>query len=67
MTYVECFTAAKPQTLREWRQTRGASTIVDLELAYLLLRVDEKLWKYKLVRYKGRTYTAYPGRDLGSI
>ena len=44
------------ETLREWRQTRGASTIVDLKSAYLQIHVAEKLWRYPLVKYKERTY-----------
>ena len=44
------------ETLREWRQMVGASAIVDLKSAYLQLHVHEKLWKYQLVNYKGKTY-----------
>lgn len=44
------------ETLREWRQMGGASTIVDLKSAYLQIHVSETLWKYQLVRYKGKTY-----------
>ena len=43
------------KTLREWKQPRGASTIVDLKSAYLQIHVAEKLWRYQLVRYKGKT------------
>ena len=35
---------------------RGASTIVDLKSAYLQVHVAEKLWRYQLVKYGGRTY-----------
>ena len=34
----------------------GASTLVDLKSAYLQLHVAKKLWKYQLVKYKGKTY-----------
>ena len=44
------------ETLKEWRQTRGASTIVDLKSTYLQIHVAEKLWKYQLVSYKRKTY-----------
>lgn len=44
------------ETLRKWRQMRGASTIVDLKSAYLQVHVAEKLWRYQLVKYNGRTY-----------
>lgn len=44
------------ETLREWRQMSGASTIVDLKSAYLQVHVAEKLWKYQIVKYKGTTY-----------
>ena len=30
--------------------------MVDLKSAYLQLRVSKSLWKYQLVRYKGRPY-----------
>jgi len=44
------------ETLREWRRTTGAATIVDLKGAYLQIRVSKDLWKYQLVNYKGKTY-----------
>lgn len=44
------------ETLRKWRQMRGASTIVDLKSAYLQIHVAKKLWRYQLVKYNGRTY-----------
>ena len=59
--YVMCHTGDDvtdicAETLREWRQTQGAASIVDLKSAYLQIHVDEKLWKYQLVRFKGKTY-----------
>lgn len=50
------FTDVCTETLREWRQTSGAATIVDLKGAYLQIRISPDLWKYQLVRYKGKTY-----------
>lgn len=44
------------ETLRNWRRMNGAATIIDLKSAYLQIRVAESLWKYQLVRYKGKTY-----------
>lgn len=43
-------------TIQEWRQTMGTAIIVDLKSVYLQLHVEEKLWWYQLVRYKGTTY-----------
>ena len=59
--YVNCHTGDDvadvcTETLRTWRQTAGAASIVDLKSAYLQLRVSPELWKYQLVNYKGRTY-----------
>ena len=59
--HVECHTGGEVmdicgETLREWRRMTGASTLVDLKSAYLQLKVNEKLWKYQLVRYKNKTY-----------
>ncbi len=42
--------------MREWKQTGGASKIVDLKSTYLQLHVSNKLWKYQLVKYKRKTY-----------
>lgn len=53
-TYISCHMGR--ETMREWRQTIGAATIVDPKLAYLQLHVTEKLWQYQLVRYKKFTY-----------
>ena len=38
------------------RQEEPLLSIVDLKSAYLQIDVAEKLWKYQLVRYMGRTY-----------
>ena len=44
------------ERLREWRQVSGETTILDLKSAYLQLYVDQSLWKYQIVEYKGRRY-----------
>ena len=44
------------EMMREWRQMGGASKIVDLKSAYFQLHVSIKLWKYRLVKYKEKTY-----------
>lgn len=60
-THVMCHTGDDAtdvcgETLRAWRQMSGATTIVDLKSAYLQVHVAKKLWKYQLVKYKGKTY-----------
>ena len=42
--------------LREWRQVEGETELVDLKAAYLQIRVTEDLWKYQLVRFKGKLF-----------
>ena len=59
--YVSCHTGDDiidvcSETLREWRQVGDNVAIVDLKSAYLQLRVDEELWPYQLVNYKGQTF-----------
>ena len=59
--YVKCHTGDEMidicgDKLREWRMVEGDMAILDLKKAYLQIGVDEKLWKYQLVRYKGQTY-----------
>lgn len=58
---VECHTGDDvtdicSETLREWRQTGEKVSVVDLKSAYLQLSVDEELWPYQLVNYKGQTF-----------
>lgn len=58
---VECHTGDDmtdvcSETLREWRQVEGETTLVDLKSAYLQVRVAKELWKYQLVKYKGKTF-----------
>ncbi|XP_076049685.1 uncharacterized protein LOC143030423 [Oratosquilla oratoria] len=59
--FVRCHTGDEfvhvcSETLSTWHRMRGASAIVDLSVAYLQIHVAKKLWKYQLVKYKGRTY-----------
>ncbi|GFS13397.1 Gag-Pro-Pol polyprotein [Elysia marginata] len=42
--------------LREWRQVEGDCEIVDLKSAYLQICVSPELWKYQLVKFKGKVY-----------
>ena len=60
-SHVECHTGGDVidvcgETLRKRMRMTGVSKMVDLKLAHLQLRVSKNLWKYQLVRYKGRTY-----------
>ena len=48
---VECHTGDDmtdvcSETLREWRQVKGETTLTDLKSAYLKIRVAKELWKY---------------------
>ena len=42
--------------LREWRRTNGELEIVDLQAAYLQIRVSEELWKHQLVNFNGKVF-----------
>jgi transposase InsO family protein len=44
------------ETLRKWRMVRGRLGILDLRNAYLQIRVNEKLWRYQTVMFKGKFY-----------
>lgn len=44
------------ETLRNWRIIGDNVTLLDLRKAYLQLHVDEKLWKYQVVEFKGSHY-----------
>jgi hypothetical protein len=44
------------EKLREWRRMGSNVSIIDLKKAYLQLHVDQSLWKYQVVRYKGKRY-----------
>ena len=59
--HVECHTGDSVadvcgETLRAWRQMNKAATVVDLKSAYLQIHVARSLWKYQLVKVKGKTY-----------
>jgi hypothetical protein len=44
------------EKIRSWRQMGTNVKILDLRKAYLQIHVSPKLWKYQVVRYKGKTY-----------
>lgn len=44
------------ETLREWRRVGQNVSVVDLKAAYLQLGIDQKLWEYQLIKYKGQTF-----------
>ena len=44
------------ERLREWRMMEGEGEIVDLKSAYLQIRVAKELWKYQLVKFRGKIY-----------
>ena len=44
------------ETLRRWRSNKDDVATLDLEHAYLQVRVDEKFWKYQVIHYKGKYY-----------
>ena len=58
--FVECHTGCDvtvcDETIRNWRRSPGPQKLVDLRSAYLQIHVDESLWPYQQVRYKGRLY-----------
>ena len=45
-----------PRDSEEMEETAGEMEIVDLQAAYLQIRVDERFWKHQLVKFKGKTY-----------
>ena len=60
-SYVQCHTGDEEinvcsEKLREWRKTNGELELVDLQSAYLQIRVEKSLWKYQVVKFKGNTY-----------
>jgi transposase InsO family protein/ribonuclease HI len=58
--FVECHTGSEvavcDETLRKWRRLPGCLKLVDLKSAYLQVHVDESLWPFQQVRYKGDLY-----------
>ena len=60
-SHVECHMGREvgdicEETLRKWRRVTRVSKMVDLKSAYIQHKESKSLWKYQLVRYKGRTY-----------
>jgi hypothetical protein len=57
--YVSSHTAESEvcgEKLRQWRKMGTNLKIMDLRKAYLQLHVSEELWKYQVVKFKGRLY-----------
>ena len=44
------------EKLREWRRLGTSVKLIDLKSAYLQVLVDESLWRFQVVRYKGTTF-----------
>ena len=44
------------EKIRQWRRECGELALVDLRNAYLQIHIEEKLWRYQLVKYKGKVY-----------
>uniref|UniRef100_A0A5S6QMY9 RNase H domain-containing protein n=1 Tax=Trichuris muris TaxID=70415 RepID=A0A5S6QMY9_TRIMR len=58
-THIEAYTANADvcaNRLREWRRQGANVSIIDLQDAYLQLRVDQSLWPYQTVEVKGHRY-----------
>lgn len=56
---VDAFTADADvclDRLREWRRQGVNVSVIDLEKAYLQIRIDESLWPYQTVVFKGHRY-----------
>ncbi|KFD56737.1 hypothetical protein M513_02414 [Trichuris suis] len=57
--HIEMFTAHADvcaDKVRQWRRQGVNLAMVDLNKAYLQIRVDETLWPYQTVVFMGRTY-----------
>ena len=58
--FVECHTGCDvtvcDETIRKLRRSPGPQKLVDLRSAYLQIHVDESLWPYQQVHYKGRLH-----------
>uniref|UniRef100_A0A5S6Q1P2 Integrase catalytic domain-containing protein n=1 Tax=Trichuris muris TaxID=70415 RepID=A0A5S6Q1P2_TRIMR len=57
--HIEPFTAAADvcaDKLRQWRRQGANVAMVDLKDAYLQVRVNEALWPYQTVEFRGRRY-----------
>jgi len=44
------------ERLREWRKLGPDCAAMDLNKAYLQIRIDEDLWTYQVVKFKDRLY-----------
>lgn len=44
------------QKLRQWRKLGESLEVVDLRKAYLQVSVDERLWPYQVVHWRGETF-----------
>jgi len=44
------------ETLRKWRMMGSNLSIIDLRKAYLQLHIHPDLWRFQVVKYKGKTY-----------
>ena len=58
-TYIDAYTGDADvcaDKLREWRKMGARVTMVDLAKAYLQVRVEESLWPYQTVMFKGKRY-----------
>ena len=58
-TRVDAFTAEADvcaDKLREWRQKGVNVSVIDLEKAYLQIRIHRSLWPYQTIVYKKRRY-----------
>ena len=51
---LQCVTT--DESIRKWRQIPEPVRTLDLKSAYLQIHVDSSLWKYRQVRFKGKTY-----------
>ena len=58
-TFIEAFTAntdACADKLRDWRRFGENVSIIDLSSAYMQLKIDEKLWAYQTVMFRGQRF-----------
>ena len=58
-TRIDAFTAAADvcaERLREWRRQGENVAVMDLNKAYLQIKIDDSLWPYQTVVFKGQRY-----------
>ena len=69
--YVACHTKDGinicEEVMRQWRRMERATKIVDLKSAYLQIHVDEKLWRYQLVKYKVGFWTKFHTKIMTAV